>query len=223
MKHIVKNHEPKSLARHRQFDKTDYKGYAQKQELRESLVSEQRGICCYCMGRIYPTESTMKIEHFLSHSGYPDLRLVYSNLFGACLGNMKAEAIEHCDTFKGSKEFHFHMCSSGSIHADIKYKTTGVIYSDNELLNKELSGEFDEKKNKYLPGVLNLNLKELIKARKSTLDGFKDAYFKSLKGKLNKQSLKRHRDKWVGDSHADQLQPYCMIVVYYLDKKIATL
>lgn len=209
MKKIVKTQEPKSLTQHRKFDKTDYRGYSQKQELRESLAGEQRGICCYCMGRIYPNESTMKIEHFLSHSGHPNLRLVYSNLFGACLGNMKAKAEEHCDTFKKSKEFHFHMCSSGSIHSEIEYRNDGEIFSNNEKLNEELNN------------ILNLNFPELKRVRKSTLTGFIDSYLKGLKGKLNKEKLVRYRDKWAGDSHADQLQPYCMIVVYYLDKKIA--
>ncbi|WP_407535112.1 retron system putative HNH endonuclease [Elizabethkingia miricola] len=224
MKKIVKTQEPKSLTQHRKFDKTDYRGYSQKQELRESLVGEQRGICCYCMGRIYPNESTMKIEHFLSHSGHPNLRLVYSNLFGACLGNMKAKAEEHCDTFKKSKEFHFHMCSSGSIHNEIKYKTNGEIYSDNEELYNEIGKPNyfnDEGILVKEPGILNLNLPELIKARKSTLDGFIKANLSGKLGPLNKIRLKRFRDKWAGDSHADQLQPYCMIVVYYLDKKIA--
>jgi len=210
MKKIVKGKEPISLTKHRKSKHSDYNNYADKKGLRESLVKEQRGICCYCMGRIEATEAKMKIEHFLCQSLHPDKELEYNNLFGACLGNMKADAEMHCDTFKGNKEFHFQMCTSGSIHGEIEYKSDGQIFSYNQNLNSELNE------------VLNLNFHELKKIRKSTLTGFVDFYLNGLKGKLNKEKLMRYRDKWAGNSHADQLQPYCMIVVYYLDKKLAT-
>lgn len=211
MKKIVKGNEPRSLTQHRNSEHSNYNNYAEKDDLRNSLVRDQRGICCYCMGRIEATEAKMKIEHFLSQSLHPDKELEYNNLFGACLGNMKANADEHCDTFKKNKEFHFHMCSSGIIHSDIEYKNDGEIFSNNGILNSELND------------VLNLNYSELKKARKSTLNGFIDFYLKGIRGKLNKEKLVRYRDKWAGDSHVDQLQPYCMIVVYYLEKKIANL
>lgn len=209
MKQIVKGQEPLSLAQHRRINRTDYDGFREKQELREALVCEQRGICCYCMARIEPNELTMKIEHFLSRSEHPNQRLVYNNLFGACLGNEKNDAKTHCDTFKGKKEFHFHMCQPGHIHGQIKYKANGEIYSDNVTLNDELES------------VLNLNLPELVKARKSTLDGFIKANLSGKIGTLNKVKLTKFRDKWLGTSHQNLLEPYCMIVVHYLDKKLA--
>lgn len=208
MKKIVKGQEPLSLAQHRRINRTDYDGFRDKQELRESLVLDQRGICCYCMTRIQPYELTMKIEHFLSRTQHPNQRLVYNNLFGSCLGNMRADAESHCDTFKGSKNFNFHMCTSGSIHVDIKYKISGEIYSDNANLNNELNT------------VLNLNLPELVKARKSTLDGFVKANLSGKLGNLNRDKLIRFRDKWLGNTHQNFLEPYCMIVVCYLNKKI---
>ena len=208
MREIVKGTEPTSLADHRRTAPTDYNGYREKQTLREYLVVEQRGICCYCMGRIHPKELTMKIEHFLSHSGHPDMRLVYTNLFGACLGNMKGGAETHCDTFKGSKKFSYHLCTSGSIHNEIKYKSDGEICSDNQQLDTELNT------------ILNLNFPVLKKARKSTLDGFKDYLSKSVKGKLSNEKIIKLRDKWLGVGNSDILNPYCMIVVHYLEKKI---
>lgn len=223
MRKIVKGTEPKSLTTQRNFDEKDYTGYDEKDELRVALVMEQRGICCYCMGRINPVHNKMKIEHFLSHSGHPNLRLVYSNLFGACLGNMKANADEHCDTLKKNKMFNFHMCSSPSIHAEIKYKLNGEIYSANEQLYNEIGKPYyNDVSGKLIKphGILNLNMPELIKARKSTLDGFIKASLTGKLGPLNQTKLKRFRDKWSGESHKDQLEPYCMIVVHYLDKKI---
>lgn len=223
MRKIVKGQEPKSLTRQRNFNEEDYNGYGEKDELRKSLVNEQRGICCYCMGSIYPVHDKMKIEHFLSYSGHPKLRLVYTNLFGACLGNMKANVDEHCDTLKKSKLFNFHMCTSPSIHNEIKYKPNGEIYSDNQQLYDEIGKPYykDESGKLNKPhGILNLNMPELIRARKSTLDGFIKANLSGKLGPLNQTKLKRFRDKWAGESHNDPLEPYCMIVVYYLDKKI---
>lgn len=223
MRKIVKGNEPRSLGVYRRTKPTDYKNFRDKQTLREYLVKEQRGICCYCMGRIKPNESTMKIEHFLSHSGHPNFRLVYSNLFGACLGNMKANADEHCDTLKKSKKFNYHMCNSVSIHDEIKYKLNGEIYSDNVQLYNEIGKPYYYNDNKDLikpHGILNLNMPELIRVRKSTLDGFIKANLTGKIGPLDQTKLKRFRDKWAGISHSDELEPYCMIVVHYLDKKI---
>lgn len=223
MRKIVKGIEPRSLGIHRRSKPTDYDGYRDKKILREYLVKEQRGICCYCMGRIQPKELTMKIEHFLSRTNHPTMRLVYLNLFGACLGNENVGINTHCDTFKGKNEFHFHMCTSGSIHAEIKYKPNGEIYSDNEELYNEIGKPIYYNEEGILvkqPGILNLNLPELVKARKSTLDGFIKANLTGKLGPLNQTKLKRFRDKWSGESHKDQLEPYCMIVVHYLDKKI---
>src|SRR5690606_29090258 len=140
MRKIVKGVEPRLLTQHRNSAHSNYDNLPStaKQTLRDNLVSEQRGLCCYCLGKITLTESTMKIEHFEPQSLYPEKQLIYSNLFGACPGKIKGNDEAHCDTFKGNNEFHFHLCTSGSIHAEIKYYTNGVIYSDNEELNEEI-------------------------------------------------------------------------------------
>ena len=52
MRAITKGPEPVSLTAHRQTPHCDYDNYAAKDDLRNALVSEQRGLCCYCMGRI---------------------------------------------------------------------------------------------------------------------------------------------------------------------------
>jgi hypothetical protein len=61
MRNIQKTPEPTSLTQHRCNTNTDYDNYAEKNELRESLVNEQRGICCYCMQRIQPDSDKMQI------------------------------------------------------------------------------------------------------------------------------------------------------------------
>ena len=109
MRAIQKGTEPTSLARHRSSSSgdyvADYDNYQHKDELRQSLVTEQGKICCYCMQRIEPTENGMKIEHWHSQRHYPTERLDYANLLGACLGGEgQPPNQQHCDTRKGESE-----------------------------------------------------------------------------------------------------------------------
>jgi hypothetical protein len=62
MRNIHKNPEPTSLTQHRCNTNTDYDNYAEKDDLRESLVNEQRGICCYCMQRIQPESDVLAMQ-----------------------------------------------------------------------------------------------------------------------------------------------------------------
>jgi uncharacterized protein (TIGR02646 family) len=104
MRNITKGEPPASLVEHRAQEHASYGNYLKKDTLRECLVREQRGICCYCMGQIAPTEEAMKIEHWRAQRdpNYSHLQLVYSNLLGACLGgDGQQDAERHCDTAKG--------------------------------------------------------------------------------------------------------------------------
>ena len=88
MKAITKGPEPASLTAHRQTPHCDYDNYAPKNELRNALATEQRGLCCYCMGRIRPEPASMKIEHWRCQTHYSNEQLDYRNLLGACLGGI---------------------------------------------------------------------------------------------------------------------------------------
>src|SRR5947208_3458156 len=99
MKAITKGAEPPSLTAHRLTPHCDYDNYAGKDDLRLTLVIEQRGLCCYCMGRIHNGPTTMKIEHWQCQSRYPNGQLNYRNLLGACPGGEgKPWHLQHCDT-----------------------------------------------------------------------------------------------------------------------------
>src|SRR5438552_2616590 len=105
MRAISKGDEPRSLIEHRCTPHADYDNYTGKNDLRQSLTTEQGKLCCYCMQRIEPDESRMKIEHWRSQTGYPSEQLNYGNLLGACLGNEgKPRRLQHCDTFKADAE-----------------------------------------------------------------------------------------------------------------------
>ena len=70
-----------------------------KNDLRIALVRAQGWLCCYCMNRITPDNST--IEHFLPQSQFKEEEVRYSNLFLACrYSRGKAKKEQHCDDKK---------------------------------------------------------------------------------------------------------------------------
>ena len=109
MRAITKGPEPASLTAHRQTPHGDYSNYEAKDDLRYALVTEQRGLCCYCMGRIHPERASMKIEHWRCQSRYRGEQLNFRNLLGACPGGLgggdkQPAHLRHCDTRKGDRD-----------------------------------------------------------------------------------------------------------------------
>ena len=88
MRAIAKGPEPRSLAEHRARGET-YNNYRNRDELRNALADEQRGLCCYCMGRIRPSRDAIKIEHWQCQANFPEVQLNYRNLLGTCLGGKR--------------------------------------------------------------------------------------------------------------------------------------
>lgn len=128
-----------------------------KRELREQLVEEQRGLCCYCMAQIRP--DTCRIEHFRPQSSFPTEGLAYRNLLAACHGNEGAgPASHHCDVRKGSRSIQFDP-RHPSTHADsIRYGANGAIVVTDEVHQRELDD------------VLGLNLPLLQSNRKRAVE-----------------------------------------------------
>lgn len=213
MRNINKSQEPTSLIQHRSNSHADYDNYADKQDVREKLVEEQHGLCCYCMSRIrdkdkttgVPISNKMKIEHCLCQDDYEERQLDYSNLLGACLGGEgKPYARQHCDTRKGNSEISFNPADPNSdIEQTIKFLGDGRIKSTNSALDREIND------------ILNLNQSILMENRKAVLDGFKD----SLK-KKEAFTTSGELTKWDG-SRGGILEPYSQVIVYFLKKKLS--
>jgi uncharacterized protein (TIGR02646 family) len=211
MKKIIKGLEPNSLTRHRGAKFADYDNYENKDDLRAALVRDQRGICCYCMGSIEPNGGKMKIEHWKSQSNFPNDQLIYANLLGACLGNQgEAPKNQHCDTCKGDDELGLNPASLlYNIEETIQYLGDGRIKSINQNFDLEINN------------TLNLNASILVNRRKAALSGFTQSL--SIKGQLKKGEIKRLLSSWRGDNKdvTDTLQPFCQVIVYWLDKRLA--
>lgn len=209
MRPIRKGPEPASLTTYRVRGDATYEGYREKDELREALVREQRGICCYCGGRIRAALGGMKIEHWHSRSAFPGEQLTYRNLLGACMGgDGPNNSRQHCDTWKGDKELSRNPADRAHWPGiDVEFTSRGEILAKSEPLNSELST------------VLNLNLAELKSKRKAMLDGFKRA--SEMRGGFSRDQLERRLREWNGDDGVDDLKPYCQVVVHWLRKRLA--
>lgn len=210
MRNIDKGEEPTSLAQHRCTSHTDYDNLPakDKDELRQYLVRDQRGICCYCMSRIQPDDKSMKVEHWRCVDNYPQEQLDYRNLLAACYGNEgQPERHQHCDTYKGNKVLSKNPSSRvHQIERLIRFKGDGTICSEDSNFNTEINS------------VLNLNLPFLKNNRKATLDAFKMTLLK--RGSVKKATIKRWLREWNGESIPGDLQPYCQVVVYWLRKRL---
>jgi len=206
MRNIQKGHEPPSLTQHKKTSHADYANYNNKDQLRESLVNEQRGICCYCLSRIRPERKKMKIEHWRCRENYPNLQLEYGNLLGACRGGHGRPGKEqHCDTYKGNTDLSINPADPAcNVEHLIQFPGSGRIKSDDADLDRELNE------------VLNLNHPLLVANRKALLESFLGAIGK---GQRNNSWFQKRLEKWRGD-HGGELQPFNQVIVYYLCKKL---
>ena len=212
MRTITKRPEPASLMAHRKTPHSDYENYSDKDALRYALITEQGGICCYCMGRIRNGPTTMKIEHWKSRSRYPNEQLNYRNLLGACLGGHgQPVRHQHCDTRKGNNEIKLNPANSDhSIETRIRYELDGSIGSNEPDFNDHLND------------VLNLNLVVLKNNRKRILDAILD-WWKHEKtrfhGPVLRTSIERQRDHRTNKK--GELEPYCQVAVWWLEQRLA--
>ena len=212
MRAIRKGPEPASLTEHRCTPGADYESYPDKDALRQYLVREQRGLCCYCLSRIRAERGSMKIEHWHCQAGYETEQLDYSNLLGACMGGEgdKPE-FRHCDTRKGDRIISKNPANpEHRIEETIHYRGDGTITSTDPAFEKELNE------------VLNLNVHFLKNNRKGALDGFKE-FLSKKKGARTPQELEKQLRKWNGELDTGELQPFCEVVLYYIRKRLALL
>lgn len=212
MRAITKGAEPPSLTVHRQTPHCDYDNYADKAALRQALVSEQRGICCYCIGRIRNGPTAMKIEHWRCQSCYPNEQLNYRNLLGACLGgNGRPPHLQHCDTRKGDRDLKWNPADPDHhIETRIRYDPDGCIRSDDR--------EFDTQ----LEEALNLNLPFLKNNRKGVLDAVLSWWKRErdrIRGPVPQARFVAERNRRI--NRTGDLAPFCQVAIWWLEQRIA--
>lgn len=165
MKSIAKGPVPPELIAHQKSTNPTYENFRHRDRLRNALVAEQRGLCCYCQSRIRATADHMKIEHWHSQSRYAGEALDYQNLLGACRGNEgQPKSLQHCDTSKGDSVLSRNPANpADNVETHVVYLGDGRISSRDTQFQNELEA------------VLNLNTPRLVNNRKATLDAFTQA------------------------------------------------
>jgi uncharacterized protein (TIGR02646 family) len=208
MRAITKGAEPPSLTAYRYTEDCNYNDYADKDALRNALVTEQRGLCCYCMGRI--RSDKMKIEHWRCQSRFPGERLSYRNLLGACLGgDGQPLALQHCDTRKGDRDLQRNPADPDHhIETQFYYEPDGSIRAGDAGFDAELED------------VLNLNLPQLRNNRKGVLDAVL-GWWKHEKahGPVPRARFERQRDRRVAG--AGELEPFSQVAIWWLEQRLA--
>lgn len=212
MRAINKGAEPPTLTAHRKTTHSNYNNYTDKATLRNSLVTEQRGLCCYCMGRIRSDWGAMKIEHWHCQSGYGHEQLDYRNLLGACLGgDGQQEEFQHCDTRKGDLDLKWNPADPvHHIQTRIRYELDGSIRSDDSTFDGQLSA------------VLNLNLTRLKNNRKAVLDAILEWWKGEQarnRGPVPRERFERElRQRSAGTG---PLPPFCQVAEWWLEQRLA--
>lgn len=206
MREITKGPEPKSLTEHRAGEYCDYDNYQGKDDLRQALIVEQRGLCCYCMGRIRVQPTAMKIEHWQCESRFQAAQLIYRNLLGACLGGEgQPSHLQHCDTRKGDHDLQWNPAEPAHhIETRVKYELDGTIRADDLVFDGQLND------------VLNLNLPQIKNNRKGVLTAVLKWWGE--RKPVPKEQIAREIERRVG-GHGE-LQPYCQVAVWWLNQHL---
>lgn len=212
MRAITKGAEPSSLTAHRQTPCCNYDNYTDKASLRQALVSEQRGLCCYCMCRIRNGSTTMKIEHWRCQRRYQSEQLNYQNMLGACMGGEgQPLRLQHCDTRKGDLNLKWNPADPGHhIVTSIRYEMDGSVRSNDT--------EFDAQLN----DILNLNLAFLKNNRKGVLDGILSWWRhekERLRGPVPRARFEAERNRRV--AVMGDLEPFCQVAAWWIEQRLA--
>ena len=210
MRQISKRAEPNSLTEHRAAPHSSYANYQDKGTLRAALVAEQRGLCCYCMGRISAEPSIMKVEHWQGVAHYPDEQLKYRNLLGACMGGKgKKLGGQHCDTKKADQDLRWNPADpEHRIETTIGYGADGTIQSKDTTFDRQLND------------VLNLNVSHIKNARKEAHNAIV-GWWKNLRRRDRSISRSRLEANIRKLSDAPVMVAYSPVAIWWLKRRLA--
>ena len=156
---------------------TDWKGLANEdwqpsyselsgqeiRDLRDSLIAEQGGLCCYCNKDI--SDGDFHLEHFKPQHPYVALELEYQNILACCIKSPQKGVEIHCGHVKGDWFCEQNTLSPLQDHEDkFQYLGNGVVCSDDVAAVMMVE-------------KLNLNEKTLKASREETIAGMLDEAF----------------------------------------------
>ena len=220
MRKIEKGLEPVCLAAIRETPGVNWSSASGKQEMREHLWAEQKGLCAYCMSRIKaPSVECMKIEHYVPRAHDKAYWFVWSNLLGVCLGDVGIDgdgARYHCDTYRGQLPTEKQELS---VHPAQFPPDAGKQFSCTKAGELIPSSNLDEYTKARVQGTidkLNLNISRLKKNRKRVLLALQDR----LRQDDTLPSIKAMLEEARSVDAAGHLKEYVEVAVQYLEKKL---
>ena len=161
------------------------------------------------MQRIDDDWTAVKIEHYRSQSGFPDLQLEWKNLLATCPGGQgKPPSEQHCDTRKGRRPISLDP-TNPKLATQVSYSSDGRVVGD----SKKRSYELNE--------VLGLNLAFLCRNRKAMLDGF----IAAMDRRDSRAWSARTLEKWLRDLDrpaSGKLSEYVGVISWWIRKKTAS-
>lgn len=187
----------------RKYNHYDELSHNDKNRLKSYLISEQGGICAYCMCRIKSETST--IEHYNPRSLKPELSLYYNNLFAVCInGRNDTKCDRQCDVSRGDTALTLNPCRESDMK-HIRYKSNGEIVSDIDSFNTDLTV------------TLNLNNQTLKNNRKSALKSALIAIQKHNKGLWKKEYIQKWYNYYIGQEPKSK---FVGIILFELEKRL---
>ena len=105
MKYIEKGREPESFSNWKSLANENWQPtYNElsgqiKKDIKNTLIAEQGGICCYCERKLQYDDS--HIEHLNPQSNSQEERLNFDNLLCSCQKKLKKGEPRHCGNSKG--------------------------------------------------------------------------------------------------------------------------
>ena len=209
MRNIAKEAEPESLTQYRAANATDYDGYPDKDGLRISLVTEQRGICCYCMGRVRAMIGSTR-----SSIGRP-------------IANTPSSALSTRISWAPAWEKKAAVVPTSTVIPTKATKTSRGTPQTSPTMSRPSSASSPTgasprpiwPSTRDLEHVLNLNMPALTNSRKETLRAFQRTLEK--RGTLSREAWEKLLGQLDGASQTGDLMPYCQVIVYWIRKKLA--
>lgn len=207
MIYIQKKQEPKKLLEYRKHPDASFDAMDAdvKEQLRESLLSEQGHLCAYCMCRL-SEKGDVKIEHWEPRNSSNELD--YNNLLAVCRGNEGHPVREQtCDTKKGNAVISVSPLKRSQMEC-IYYTSDGKIHSRDQVADNDIQ---------Y---VLNLNKENgnPLRGRKVALKTFQNKLQKYKNDKSTKAFLEKMQKKY--EVNTEKMIPYIGILRWYIAKKL---
>ena len=200
MKRINKNlaNEPKELIEHRSTPNSKYESMGEVLQI--PLCADQGNICAYCMRRISPNGKQMTVEHYHSQKNYPYLEQTYSNMLATC-----RKPFRDCSELKGD----------GELFVDPQSAICETLFVYNN--QGEIRAAKTPNEEKVTTDIILLDLNQ------DTLRENRAAIITKLQKDLVKDASAANIRKLLKDwesLHLFGYRAYCMVAVYYLQKKL---